>query len=168
MAQTPQILAPREPFGSLELDGNGKPTGNVIISRSWWRYLNSNAELSGQLINPVTIAPNSVITPGTINSGSTVTLANSPPLTILGNSTNVPAPPEPQAVDPSLSFSNGTLAAASLPPGTLAGNPTAGVAPAGAISLGTDLVLNGTTLNVNAAGALSNMALAETIATWGM
>jgi hypothetical protein len=169
MAQSPNIPTPKEPVGTQEIGGDGKPTGNMVVNRTWWRFWNTLGVNSGSLSKPVTIAPNSVITPGTINSGSTVTLANSPPLTILGNSTNAPAPPEPQVVDPSLSFNGGTLAALAIPAGTLSGNPGPDAKPPGAILLGTDLSLFGNVLNVTpSGGGVVSMAMVKAIVYWGM
>lgn len=150
MAQQPNILSPREPLSSK--DGN--------VTRSWYRWFDSLSALAGKLLNPVVIAPNSIITPGDINSGSTVTLADSPAGTVLGNSQNVAAPPTPQVVDGSLTFTGGTLAAASLPPLTLSGNPTAVVATPEPVVLGDNLSFNGNTLNadVSSAGDLTWVA----------
>lgn len=138
-------------------------------NRTWWRFWNNLGVNSGALTNPVTIAPNSIVTPGTINSGSTVTLVNSPPATILGNSSTVPAAPTPQAVDPSLFFNNGTIAVRSIPGGTLSGNPGPGAAPPGAILLGVDLSMVGNVLNVTpSGGGAVSQAVVKAIVYWGL
>lgn len=169
MAQSPNIPTPKEPVGTQEIGGDGKPTGNMVVNRTWWRFWNALGVNSGSLAKPVTIAPNSVITPGEINSGGTVTLANSPPMTVLGNLTDVPAPPTPHPVDPSLSFTNGTLTVPSIPAGTLSGNPGASAAPPTFIIPGDDLSLVGNRLNVTpSGGGVVSMAMVKTIAYWGM
>lgn len=169
MAQSPNIPTPKEPVGTQEIGGDGKPTGNMVVNRTWWRFWNALGTNSGSLSKPVTIAQNSVITPGTINSGSTVTLANSPPLTVLGNPDNVAAQPEPIPVGPSLSLNGGTLAVASIPAGTLSGNPGPGAAPPTFIIPGDDLSLVGNRLNVTpSGGGVVSMAMVKTIVYWRM
>lgn len=161
MAQNPKILSPREPA----LHGKSE-----TFTRTWYRFFDALGGLAGTLNTPITVAPNSIIAPGDLNSGSTVTLLDSPAGTILGNSSNVPGPPTPQVVDPSLSFENGTLAAQSLPPGTLAGNPAAVDAPASAIIPGANLQLSGNVLNVvpTGGGGVVSIGLVEAIVYWGM
>lgn len=157
MAQPPTTLSPKEPL----TDAEGRPT------RSWWRFFNSLSGLSGSLANPVIIPPNSIFTSGEINSGSTITVANSPPHTLLGNGTNVAAQPVPVQIDASLAFPGGKLAVASLPVQTLSGNPGFAAAPPSPITLGPGLTFNGSELDVITTSG-SGLALAQTIATWGM
>lgn len=169
MAQSPNIPTPKEPVGTQEIGGDGKPTGNMVVNRTWWRFWNTLGVNSGSLSKPVTIAPNSIVTPGEINSGSTVTVADSPARTVLGNSEAAAGPPTPQAVDLSLSFNNGTLAALSIPAGTLSGNPGPGTAPPTFIIPGDDLSLVGNRLNVTpSGGGVVSMAMVKTIVFWGM
>lgn len=159
MAQSPNIPTPREPLHG--------PDG--LPNRTWWRFWNNLGVNSGGLTEPVTIAPNSIITPGQINSGSTVTLADSPPSTVLGNSQGVAAPPVPQVVDPSLSFNNGTLAVQSIPARTLSGNPAFVTAPPGVIQIGPNLSLTGNVLDAApTGGSFANLAMVKTIVYWGM
>ena len=159
MASPPNIPTPREPITGPD----GTPT------RTWFRYLLSLGTNSGSLAKPVTIAPNSLITSGEINSGSTVTVADSPARTVLGNSGALAGPPTPQVVDPSLSFNNGTLAALSIPARTLSGNPGPGTGAPTFIIPGDDLSLVGNRLNVTpSGGGVVSMAMVKTIVYWGM
>lgn len=166
MASTPPIPTPREHIGEVEIGSDGKPTGNIVPTRSWWRFWNGVGSGSGSLEKPVTIAPNSIVTPGVINSGSTVTLMDSPPLTVLGNSSNVAAAPTPQAVDASLSFNSGTIAIRSIPAGTLSGNPGNTAAPPTFVQVGANLSLAGGVLS--GVPSTDDLALVKTIAYWQM
>lgn len=157
MAQNPNILSPREAL----VDNKG------VVTRSWWRFFNALGQNSGTLAQGVTIAPNSVITPGTINAGSTVTPADIPKDTLLGNSTGGDAPASPQQIGPSLELNNGKLAVASIPGGTLSGNGGIGPAPPGAIIVSTGLSLSGNMLTaVPTPGGAPNLALVEALAYW--
>jgi hypothetical protein len=165
MAQTPNIITPKE----VALDSKG------AFQRTWYRFFDSLSSLSGKLAKPITVAGGSILTTGALDSGSTLSIANSPPKTLLGNSQTTEAQPTPQTVDlSSLSFQNGTLAAVSLPAQTLAGNASLGSAPAGAINVGPGLVLDSTTRTLSASGgggggtSGAGLALIETVAFWGM
>lgn len=168
----PNILTPREPFGDAEKGRDGKATGKVIVTRSWWRFLDNLTNLSGKLADPVTVAPNSIITPGTINSGSTLTIQDLPAGTILGNSTGAADQPAPQTVGPSLTFQNGVLDAGTLPPGTLAGNPTTADAPATAIQIDPNslTLINGVLAATAGGGGAPDidigLPLVQTVAYW--
>lgn len=163
MAQQPNILTPREPLSDPILDSRGQPTGKSTVTRPWYRFFDSLNGLAGKLLNPVVIADNSIITPGDINSGSTVTLADSPARTLLGNSQNIPAQPTPQVVDTSLSFENGSLGAASLPPLTLSGNASTEVAKPGPIFLAPSLFFTGNTLNALGSSTAEDQTWVATI-----
>lgn len=166
MTNTPTIPTPREHIGEVEVGPDGKPTGKITATRSWWRFWNGVGSGSGTLSAGVTIAPNSIVTPGTINSGSTVTLVDSPSRTVLGNSGASAAQPTPQVVDVSLSFNNGTIAVPSIPPGTLSGNSGNVAAAPTFIQVGTNLSLAGGVLS--GVPSTDDLALVKTIATWGM
>lgn len=47
MATTPNILTPKESLAAVEMGRDGKPTGGVTVSRSWYRYFDDLAKNAG-------------------------------------------------------------------------------------------------------------------------
>jgi hypothetical protein len=145
------ILAIRHPATS---DGS-------TFTREWWRWFDTIQGMSGQLENPLVINATPILASATITNGGTVSLANIPAHTLLGNSLDIAAPTDTVLVDSSLSFGDGTLAAASIGPLSLSGNPETISAPPTTITIGTNLELNGSTLN--ATGDTDDQTLLFTI-----
>lgn len=163
---TPTIPTPREHIGDLEIGADGKPTGKITATRSWWRFWSGVGAASGTLSQPVTVAPNFLFSAGTINTGSTLTPMDIPTGTLLGNSAGADAPASPQEIGPSLELNGGTLALAKLGPGKLFGNGgTADTIP-GPIIVGGGLALAGGILTVDTSAGIANVALVEAIAYW--
>lgn len=50
MAQTPQIPTPREHIGEVETGPDGKPTGRVVLTRSWYLFLSQNSPSGASLM----------------------------------------------------------------------------------------------------------------------
>ena len=139
MANNPNILSIKEPV----VDSRG------FMTRTWYRFMDSLLNQSGSTASPLIVPQNTILNAGDFTSGGTITIAEQPPRTLLGNSGTVAAEPTAQVVDASLSFESGTLAAVSIPAGTLLGNSGTASAAAGAIALGTNLSLSGNTLNAS-------------------
>lgn len=156
MTNNPIILSPREPL----VQGN-------VVTRSWWRFFNDLQAKAGSLMSPLVVAPNPVITPGDFSTGGTITLASSPPGSILGNSSNVAEPPVPQTVS-GFSFTGGTLAPLPISPLSLSGNPTNEAAAPTSVSIGSGLVLNGNTLTATGGSGGSGSAIGLTAAWFGL
>lgn len=159
MAVKSQLPQPREPI----LDGRGG------LSRTWYRFLNTLGQASGLLESPITVPPNSIFASGSLNSGSSLTVATFPPGTVLGNQNNVAAAPATVVVAGGLSLSTDGLTLSKLPANSLLGNsdPTKAAVP-GTITLGPGLSFSGNVLNVSSTTTISStFPMAVAAASWG-
>jgi hypothetical protein len=139
MAANPNILEPREPL----VNSQG------LITRSWWRFLNGLGNGLGNLSTTVTnnaaaaaaaAAGNQFTGSGgiTVTGDPTIFLTPIPPRTMFGNSALTEESPSEVVIDPNTLFFNGN---------------TLTVIGAG---------------SGESSGVGSAMAMAETIAYWGM
>lgn len=149
-------------FNQVVLGANG------LFVQSWYRYLVNLGNASGNTSNPLVVADNDIISPGTFTNGGTISVVASPAGTLLGNSTAAGAPPTPQKVDPSLFYESGTLSLPDLPPRTLWGNPTNVAAKPEPIEVSGLFFVSNTLVATGGSDGTASLALVETVATWGM
>lgn len=136
MANTPTIIAPREPL----VDSTGK------ITHAWFRALSGLFGNSGTVATPLVVAPSVFLNEGTVSSGGTISSPDLPAGTLIGNSDTIAGQASTLDIGPSLLLSAGTLSVAPIPAGMLSGNSGTAAAPPGPIEVAGNLILSGGTL----------------------
>ena len=84
-----KIPSPHEPFVNAQ----------GVITRTWYRVLNSFGQNSGVLSEPIVVKSNSFFQSGGLNSGSTLEPATIPSGTLLGNSSGSLSDATPQDME---------------------------------------------------------------------